>query len=72
MKSLTPEEHCKRVFLNHNTLFVLLTLQIIYQGHAEDDTIFENSSQLTSRINTYTILLTGQGVFCKCISLHSW
>ena len=33
----------QRVFFECNTLFVLLTLQIKYQGQAEHDTTFENS-----------------------------
>ena len=53
-------------------MFVLLTLQINYQGQANHDTTFENSYQLTSIINTSTFLLTGQGIIFKCISLHDW
>ena len=57
-----------------NTLFVLLTLQIQYQDQSQVnyDTTFENSSLLTSVINTSTILLTCQGFIFKCISLYDW
>ena len=40
----------QRVFFQCNTLFVPLTLQIKYQSQSENDTIFENSEQLTSGI----------------------
>ena len=50
------------VFFKSNTLFVLLTLQIKYRGQANHDTTFENSYQLTSGINTSTILLTGRAL----------
>ena len=50
------------VFFKSNTLFVLLTLQIKYQGQAYHDPTFENSYQLTSGINTSTILLTGRAL----------
>ena len=60
------------VFFKSNTLFLLLTLQIKYQGQANHDTTFENSQQLTSEINTSAILLTGQGFIFKCISIHDW
>ena len=60
------------VFFKSNTLFVLLTLQIKYQGQDNHDTIFENSYQLTAEINTSTILLTVQGFIFKCISLNDW
>ena len=33
----------QRVFFKCNTLFVMLTLQIKYQGQAEHDAIFEKS-----------------------------
>ena len=36
----------QRVLFECNTIFELLTLQIIYQGQAEYDTKFENSLQL--------------------------
>ena len=55
-----------------NTLFVLLILQIQYQGQVNHGTTFENSSQLTSGTNTSTILLTCQGFIFKCIFLHDW
>ena len=42
------------------------------QGQANHDITFENSWQLTSGINTSTILLTSQGLISKCISLHDW
>ena len=48
------------VFFKINTLFVLLTLQVKYQVQANHDTAFENS-ELTSGVNTSTILSTGQG-----------
>ena len=60
------------VFFKSNALFLLLTLQIKYQGQANHDTTFENSQQLTSGINTSAILLTGQGFIFKCISIHDW
>ena len=60
------------VFFKSNTLFLLLTLQIKYQGQANHDTTFENSQQLTSEINTSAILLTGQVFIFKCISIHDW
>ena len=60
------------VFFKSNILFLLLTLQIKYQGQANHDTTFENSQQLTSEINTSAILLTGQGFIFKCISIHDW
>ena len=41
MKSPTPET--QSVFFKSNTLFVLLTLQIKYQGQANHGTTFENS-----------------------------
>ena len=62
----------QNVFFKSNTLFVLLTLQIKYQVQANHDTTFGNSYQLTSGINTSTILLTGQGFIFKCMSLHDW
>ena len=40
------------VFFKSNALFLLLTLQIKYQGQANHDTTFENSQQLTSGINS--------------------
>ena len=43
MKSVTPEVQYVEVSFQSNTLFVLLTLQVIYQGQAEHDTTFENS-----------------------------
>ena len=42
MKSQTPET-LQSVFFKSNTLFVLLALQIKYQGQANHDTTFENS-----------------------------
>ena len=50
------------VFFKSNTLFVLLTLQIKYQGQPNHDTTFEISYQLTSEINTSTTLLTGRAL----------
>ena len=70
MKSPTPET--QSVFFKSNTLFVLLTLQIIYQGQANHNTTFENFQQLTSGKNTSTILLTGQDFIFKCISVQDW
>ena len=43
---------------------MLLTLQL--------PLTLQNSYQLTSIINTFRILLTGQGFIFKCISLHDW
>ena len=44
MKSPQPLRHSvQSVFFKSNTLFVLLTLQIKYQGQANHDTTFENS-----------------------------
>ena len=43
MKSPTPETQLQNVFFKSNTLFVLLTLQIKYQGQANHDATFENS-----------------------------
>ena len=43
MKSVTPEAQYAEVSFQCNTLFVLLTLQVIYQGQAEHDATFENS-----------------------------
>ena len=72
MKSPTPETQCAEGIFQKQYLFVLLTLQIKHQGQVNHDTTFENSQQLTSGINTFTILLTGQGFIFKCISLHDW
>ena len=57
MKPATPETQCVECIFQKpiryfNTLFVLLTLQIKYQGQANHDTTFENSQQLTSGINS--------------------
>ena len=38
-----PGDTVCRVFFKSNTLFVLLTLQIKYQGQANHDKTFENS-----------------------------
>ena len=44
MKSPTPEtQSVQSVFFKSNIMFVLLTLQIKYQGQANHGTIFENS-----------------------------
>ena len=43
MKSVTSEAQYAEVSFQCNTLFVLLTLQVIYQGQAEHDKTFENS-----------------------------
>ena len=43
MKSVTPEAQYAEVSFQCNTLFALLTLQVIYQGQAEHDKTFENS-----------------------------
>ena len=72
MKSPTPGHSVQSVFFKSNTQFVLLNLQIKYQGQANHDTTFENSEQRTSGINTSTILLTSQGFIFKYISLHDW
>ena len=72
MKSPTPETQCTACIFQKQYLFVLLTLQIKHQGQVNHDTTFENSEQLTSGINTSTILLTGQGFIFRCISLHDW
>ena len=72
MKSPTPETQCTACIFQKQYLFVLLTLQIKHQGQVNHDTTFENSQQLTSGINTSTILLTCQGFIFKCISLHDW
>ena len=69
MKSPTHQAQCAGGIFQCNTLFLL---QIIYQGQAEHDTTFENFLQLTSRANTSTTLLTGQGFIFKFISLHDW
>ena len=47
------------VFFKSNTLFVLLTLQIKYQGQANHDKYFHNSVDCS-------------GYILKCISLHDW
>ena len=72
MKSQALRHSVQSVFFKRNILFALLTLQIKYQGQANHDTSFKTSDQLTSGINTSTILLTGQGFIFKCISLHDW
>ena len=43
MKSPTPETLCAECIFQSNALFVLLTLQIKYQGQANHDTTFENT-----------------------------
>ena len=44
MKSLTPEAWCAEcVFLLQSISFVLLPLQILFQGQAKHDTTFETS-----------------------------
>ena len=43
MKSPIPETQCAERIFRKQTLFVLLTLQIKYQGQANHDTSFENS-----------------------------
>ena len=72
MKFPTPETQCAECIFRKQYLFVMLTLQIKHQGQVNHDTTFENSEQLTSGINTSTILLTFQGFTFKCISLHDW
>ena len=42
MKSQTPETQCAEGIFKQNTLIMLLNLQIIYQGHAEHNTDYEN------------------------------
>ena len=68
MKYPTPE----RVFFKCSALFVLLTLQIKYQGQTDHDTTFEDSQQLNSQINTSTILLTGQALSSSVYHIHDW
>ena len=72
MKFPTPKTHCAEGSFRMQYLFVLLTLQIKYQGQADYDITFQNSWQLTPGINTSTVLFTGQGFIFKCISLHDW
>ena len=43
MKSSTPETQCAECICQKHTIFVLLTLQIKFQGQANHDTTFENS-----------------------------
>ena len=43
MKPLTSETQCAEGIFKCNALFVLLTLQIKYQGQANHDTTSENS-----------------------------
>ena len=59
MKSASPETQCAECIFQKQYPICTLTLQTKYQGHANHDTTFENSQQLTSGINTSTILLTG-------------
>ena len=69
MKSPTHKAQCAEDIFQCSTLFLL---QMIYQGQAEHDTTFENFLLLTSRTNTSTTLLTGQGFIFKFTSLHDW
>ena len=69
MKSPTHQAQCAEGIFQCSTLFLL---QMIYQSQAEHDTIFENFLLLTSRTNTSTTLLTGQGFIFKFTSLHDW
>ena len=43
MKSPTSETQCAECIFQKQYLFVLLTLQIKYQGQANHNTTFENS-----------------------------
>ena len=65
MKCAAPEPLRAEVLFIFNTLYFILTLQMTCQGQAEHGTTFQKSYQLTPRINTSKILLTGQGVYVQ-------